>query len=218
MIEVSSQFIDIVPNLQLGVLRGKTKVEGRNEKLWSKITEYIEGLHLELEKSEIKLLPRIADSRFTYKRIGKNPDRYPISSEALLKRIMEGKSLYQINNIVDVNNYISIRSKFSIGIYDLDQLKGNIIFKIGTQEDSYESLGKGKINTENLPILCDALGAFGSPTSDSKRTCITDNTKKIIMILMSFSDVELQPILDFSKRSFINYAMAEEIVTKIVTT
>lgn len=61
-------------------------------------------------------------SRAAYKAFGRNPGRYRVSSEALLRRVRRGDELYHVNSVVDVNNLISVESGLSVGSYDLEQL------------------------------------------------------------------------------------------------
>ena len=68
----------------------------------------------------------IKTSREAYKILGKEPSRYRVSSEALIRRILQGKGLYKINNVVDTNNLISIETGYSVGSYDLENLQGSI--------------------------------------------------------------------------------------------
>lgn len=130
----------------------------------------------------------IRDSRELYRKIGKDPHRYRISSEALIRRILQGKGLYKINNVVDANNLISIISKLSVGSYDIDKLGEELTFRIGKKGESYKGIGKDIINIENLPVFSDEFGAYGSPTSDSEKAMITSDSKNILTVLIAFSD------------------------------
>ena len=118
--------------------------------------------------------------------MGKDPARYRPSAEALLRRVLQGKGLYEINNVVEIINLTSITSGFSIGGYDTDKISGDILFNKGKTDEPYEAIGRGNINIEGLPVFYDALGPFGSPTSDSTRTMITEDTGKILLIIISF--------------------------------
>jgi DNA/RNA-binding domain of Phe-tRNA-synthetase-like protein len=99
---------------------------------------------------------------------------------------MQGKGLFKINSVVDVNNLISLRSRHSLGSYDLDQTKGAIKFRIGLKGESYKGIGKETINLEGLPVFADDLGPFGSPTSDSERTMVKLTTTRMMMGIISF--------------------------------
>ena len=128
----------------------------------------------------------IAATRAGYKALGKDPARYRGSAEALLRRVIAGKGLPRINNVVDVINLVSVESRLPIGLYDLEHVQGDIVFRAGRAGETYKGIGKYDLNLEGLPVFCDAIGPHGSPTSDSERTMVTEATKRVIAILISF--------------------------------
>ncbi|NOQ27530.1 MAG: hypothetical protein GQ564_19380 [Bacteroidales bacterium] len=165
----------------------------------------------------IAKLKVIADSRKAYKALGKDPARYRLSSEALLRRIVKEKGIYKINNIVDINNLLSISSYYSICAFDIAKLKPPIEFTIGTKEDEYYGIGRGLLNIENLPVFEDQQGKFGSPTSDSERVKITDETKSISMNIISFSGInDLEFQLEKLKEYLTQFAEAKNVQIKII--
>ncbi|MDD5013458.1 MAG: phenylalanine--tRNA ligase beta subunit-related protein [Candidatus Pacebacteria bacterium] len=125
--------------------------------------------------------------RDAYRAIGKDPTRYRGSQEALVRRILQGKGLYQINTIVDINNLISLETLHSVGSYNVDNLRPPIVFRIGKQGESYKGIGKEIINIEDLPLFADEAGPFGSPTSDSEKAMITLDTKNVMVVIISFT-------------------------------
>lgn len=133
---------------------------------------------------------KILATRAGYKALGKDPARYRGSAEALLRRIIGGKSLPQINNVVDIINLVSVESRLPIGLYDLAHIEGDILFRVGRLGESYKGIGKYDLNLEGLPLFSDAAGPHGSPTSDSLRTMITPATTRIAAILVSFGGRE----------------------------
>ena len=135
----------------------------------------------------------------------------------LIRRILQGKGLYRINNVVDTNNLISIETGYSVGSYDLENLHGNINFRIGNIGEKYQGIGKEMINIENLPVFADDFGAYGSPTSDSTRAMITEKSKDILTVLISFNGIEgLEKSIDIAKKYLTKYAGAEDIQSIIV--
>jgi DNA/RNA-binding domain of Phe-tRNA-synthetase-like protein len=154
---------------------------------------------MKARESEILKLPepravlessKILATRSGYKALGKDPARYRGSAEALLRRIISGKSFPQINNVVDIINLVSVESRLPVGLYDLDHVQGDIIFRGGRAAESYKGIGKYDLNLEGLPVFCDEIGAHGSPTSDSERTMVTPATKRVAAILVSFGGSE----------------------------
>jgi len=131
--------------------------------------------------------PQIKAIRDAYRSLGKDPSRYRASQEALFRRILQGKGLFRINTVVDINNLVSLESVHSVGSYDLSQLDFPITFRVGRKGEVYKGIGKEDVNLEGLPILADGNGPFGSPTSDSERAMITTNTRQVMMLIIAFS-------------------------------
>jgi DNA/RNA-binding domain of Phe-tRNA-synthetase-like protein len=132
----------------------------------------------------------ILATRAGYKALGKDPARYRGSAEALIRRVIAGKGLPRINNVVDVINLVSVESRLPIGLYDLAHVQGDIVFRVGREGETYKGIGKYDLNLEALAVFCDALGPHGSPTSDSERTMVTLGTKQVIAIIISFGGVQ----------------------------
>lgn len=149
-----------------------------------------DGLVKELENryrlEDIAGLAHIDATRRAYRALGKSPHEYRNAAEAMLRRVVKGNGLYHINNVVEVNNYISIASGYSIGSYDLSELRGSVQLKRAEPDSHYEGIGKGSVNIGCLPVLYDERGAFGNPTSDSRRAMIREGRRKIASVLYSF--------------------------------
>jgi len=154
---------------------------------------------MKLRESEIQRLPfprgvlaapQVEATRAAYKALGKDPARYRGSAEALLRRMVAGKGLPQINSVVDVINLVSVESRLPIGLYDLGHVTGEIVFRAGLAGETYKGIGKYDLNLEGLPIFCDNAGPHGSPTSDSERTMVTAATKEVLAVIVSFGGVE----------------------------
>jgi DNA/RNA-binding domain of Phe-tRNA-synthetase-like protein len=133
---------------------------------------------------------KILATRAGYKALGKDPARYRGSAEALLRRIIAGKGFPQINSVVDVINLVSVESRLPVGLYDLANVKGDIVFRAGRARETYKGIGKYDLNLEGLPVFCDDLGPHGSPTSDSERTMVTNTTQHVAAIVVSFGGAE----------------------------
>lgn len=131
--------------------------------------------------------PQIQATRGAYKVLGKDPARYRGSAEALLRRVVQGKGLPLINNVVDIINLVSVESLLPLGLYDLEKVRGPSIFRAGRAGETYKGIGKYDLNLEGLPVFCDDLGPFGSPTSDSERTMVTAAATKILLVVISFA-------------------------------
>jgi DNA/RNA-binding domain of Phe-tRNA-synthetase-like protein len=119
--------------------------------------------------------------------------------------------------VVDVINYVSVESRLSVGLYDLAHVEGDIVFRAGRAAETYKGIGKYDLNLEGLPVFCDALGPHGSPTSDSERTMVTETTKKIFVIIISFGVADgLERWAARVSEQLKQYASAENMESRVV--
>jgi DNA/RNA-binding domain of Phe-tRNA-synthetase-like protein len=161
--------------------------------------------------------PQVEATRAAYRTLGKDPARYRNSAEALLRRVVGGKGLPQINAVVDVINLVSVESRLPVGLYDLGHVVGDIVFRAGRAGETYKGIGKYDLNLEGLPLFADTVGPHGSATSDSERTMVTAETKEILAIIVSFSGAEnLDRWTQRLGALLQQYTSGTEIVTNIV--
>lgn len=215
---IDSDMKKIWPATRVGCLQYKVDVEKKNEELWTylkkDVFKRVKDAVFDYGVSEI---PNIKESRMAYKAFGKDPSRYRVSSEALIRRIAQGKNLYEVNTVVDANNLISIESGFSAGSYDAEKIRGEMVFRVGKEGETYKGIGKEEIKIDALPVLADRDGAIGSSTSDSERAMITEKTKEVLTLIYSFSNNEdLEKALLHGEKYLEKYAFAREIQTWVV--
>lgn len=212
-ISISPELRIRCPKLRLSCIEGDVIVADSVKGLIFEIDERINSISQSMAIEDISRIPAIHASRLAYKACGKDPARYRLSAEALLRRIVSGKGLYSISNVVDQLNLVSISSGFSIGGYDSDQIQGEITFGIGQPDEPYAGIGRGELNIENLPVSRDELGAFGTPTSDSQRTEVSVKTKHFLMILIDFgSDNQLEAATRLAIRLLNDFCLATNIM------
>ena len=216
-INISPHIRKKCPSLQLGCLQMKVSVHPSLEILLSMIKQEADQLATQFQIEEISQRNHIQQTRLAYKALGKKPGRYRPSAEALMRRVVSNKGLYQINNVVDILNYISMSSGYSIGGYDLDHISGDPELTIGIQNEPYEAIARGQLNVGNLPVLRDDLGAFGSPTSDSARTSVTEHTQRFLMVFFDFGNSpDLVNWIDQATKVFQLHAGADKIKNWVV--
>lgn len=133
--------------------------------------------------------PTVSAVRRMYRRIGWEPTRYRPSSEAMLRRILNDKGLYHINNAVDLGNAASARYHLPMGLYDLKKIEGVVTCDVGRANEEYQGLSKELIHAEGKLILRDHTGIFGNPTADSRRTCIDSDTTSLVALFFTPPEV-----------------------------
>ena len=155
--------------------------------LWDEIHELEQRLRQQLTTESLKTLPGIAATRAVYKKCGKDPSRYRPASEQLIRRMLQGKELYQIDTLVDLVNLASIAYGYSIGGFDADKMVGDTLtLGVGREGEPYEGIGRGLLNIAGLPVYRDRQGGVGTPTSDNERTKMTLATRHLLVLINGY--------------------------------
>lgn len=198
-VKISDEFREKVSGLKVLILQCRIANSPTSPQLVEMITGLADAVKSKYQLPDINRRPGIAATREAYKRLGKDPNRYRPSQEQLLRRIVNGKELYYINNAVDIFNYVSIYSGYAIGAFDADKICGNsLTLGIGRTGEPYEGIGRGNLNIEFLPVYRDSVGGVGTPTSDNERTKISLDTTRLLVCFNIYgeeiSDSELQSL------------------------
>ncbi len=211
-ISVSEQIYQACPRLRLGIISCDVVNTPSDEALWEEIAAVEESLRLSMRMEEIARRIPIYETRQAYKKLGKDPNRYRPSAEALCRRILKGYPLYKIDTLVDLINLVSIRTGYSIGGFDAGKIKGDLILGVGKADELFTGIGRGPLNIEGLPVYRDEQGGIGTPTSDDERTKIDLSTTKLLMIINGYSGEEgLMEAVVYAKDLLEKYATARNI-------
>lgn len=183
-----------------------------NEGLWHEIADFTEVLRATEDTDSIKQQAAIVATREAYRACGKDPSRYRPSAEALRRRLLRGLELYQIDTLVDLINLVSLRTGYSIGGFDADKVVGKELrLDIGRHEEPFEGIGRGVLNIESMPVIRDAVGGIGTPTSDNERTKMSVDTTHILAIINGYSGSDgLQEAAEMTVGLLQRYACATD--------
>ncbi len=184
---VSEEIASVCPGFVGACVDAEVENTSFSQPLWDEIHEMEERFRSELTTESLKEQSGIAATRRVYKACGKDPSRYRPASEALIRRMLQGKELYQINTLVDLINLASIAYGYSIGGFDAGKFIGDTLtLGIGREGEPYEGIGRGMINIHGLPVYRDAEGGVGTPTSDHERTKITMDTRHLVVLINGY--------------------------------
>lgn len=188
---VSEEIEKVCPEFVGACVEAEVVNTSYDEALWTEIGSLGEKLRRELTTESLKDLPSIAATRRVYRSCGKDPSRYRPASEALIRRMLQGKELYQRDTLVDLVNLASIAYGYSIGGFDADKFSGDTLtLGVGREGEPYEGIGRGMINIHGLPVYRDAIGGVGTPTSDHERTKMTLNTRHLVVLVNGYDGNE----------------------------
>ena len=188
---VSTEIEQVCPEFVGAAVEAEVTNSSYSQALWDEIHEWEERFRKELTTESLKEMTSIAATRAIYKKCGKDPSRYRPASEALIRRMLQGKELYQIDTLVDLVNLGSIAYGYSIGGFDAAKIEGDTLtLGIGRKDEPYEGIGRGMLNIEGLPVYRDSIGGVGTPTSDNERTKMTLSTTRLLVLINGYDGNE----------------------------
>ena len=190
-IVVSTEIETVCPTFVGACVEAEVKNSPYCQELWDEIHALGEKYKQTLTTESLKEISGIAATRKVYRACGKDPSRYRPASEALIRRMLQGKSLYQIDTLVDLVNLASIAYGYSIGGFDADKFVGDTLtLGVGKAGEPYEGIGRGMINIEGLPVYRDEKGGVGTPTSDNERTKMELKTTHLVVLINGYDGNE----------------------------
>jgi DNA/RNA-binding domain of Phe-tRNA-synthetase-like protein len=179
---------DLKPILRVGVLRcqeiGKPTADGEIfYKAMSAACQIVREQNVGLTSGQV---PGVDEARRLYKSVGLDPTKTRPSSEALLRRVLKGQDLYRIHPLVDLFNLASLSILLPVGLYDESKIVGEkVTVKIGEPDWEFDGIRKAKVHVGGRLCVGDEAGPFGSPTSDSLRTSIEEETSRALAIFFA---------------------------------
>ena len=212
-ISVLPEIKDHCPQFVGAAIHATVTNSGHNDDLWHEINLFMQKYRSTYIIEDIKQNKAISATRTAYKSLGKDPNRYRPSSEALLRRTLRDIPLYEVNTLVDLINLVSMHTGYSIGGFDADKIMGNNLeLGVGKAEEPYEGIGKGLLNIEGLPVYRDAEGGVGTPTSDNERTKIDVGTTHFLAIINAYSgEEELENAVIYMQSLLVKFTDAKDI-------
>jgi len=145
------------------------------------VQEFREVLRLETLKDE----PHLRAYRDFYWRVGIDPTKIRPASEALLRRVLQGKELPRINTLVDAYNLASMKTRIAIAAFDAVHTHGDLRMRLGRAGESFLGIGmEAPAVLKGVEVVCeddDGLVAI-YPYRDAHRTRVTTTTTDTVFM------------------------------------
>lgn len=88
---------------------------------------------------------------------------------------------------------------------------------IGKAGEAYHGLGRGELNIEGMPVFRDEAGVFGTSTSDSVRTGVSEATRRFLMVIVSYQNNEnLKEAQKMAVQLLTDFAAGKHIETALI--
>lgn len=207
---ISDEIREAAPGVKILTVEADVTNQPTPDALWNEIERLAEGMRGVMEIADINKRPAIAATRNLYKRLGKEPNRYRPSMEAMSRRLLKGMDLYRIDALVDLINLVSLSSGYAIGGFDSGKIDGDTLtLGVGRDGEEFNAIGRGPLNISCLPVYRDGCGAIGTPTSDEERTKISMATTRLLMTINIYAEeMPVADVMALVSRLLSEYASA----------
>lgn len=217
-VKFSEKIKQLFPDLKVLQIEAEVSNFPTSDELWEEIKRASEELKEKYALQELNKRISIDSTRKAYKKLGKDPNRYRPSAEALGRRIINGKGIYRLSTLIDIINLISIETGYSIGGFDATKISGTVLtLDSGKPDDIFNAIGRGLLNIDGLPVYRDDTGGIGTPTSDEERTKILPETTKLLMLVNIYGEEkELDETEKMIKDYLVKYALLKNYESKVI--
>ncbi len=217
-LRIDEEFASRLPEYRVILLEADVAVAATSDSQKKEMADLAADIASAYKVEDINKRAPIAATRRAYKVCGKDPNRYRPSQEQLMRRIVRGLGLYNVDSLVDAGNQLSLMTGCSVGCFDRDKIEGDCLtVGIGRHEEPYEGIGRGPLNVEGLPIVRDAKGGIGTPTSDNERTKISGSTVRLVMTVHLFDpEADAEDVIASAGTLLTRHASARNISARII--
>lgn len=177
-------------SIQLAVIQAKDLHLSKDKKAFVHLLRCADVYRAKYQGKSIGEIDRVQIARGLFRNLGIDPTKHRPSSEALLNRAIKEKELYPVNTLVDVGNWCSLDFLLPTSVYDSNKIVGKVTVRKGGKHESYIGLNNRVINLYNRYVIADEAGPFGSPVTDSQRSCVTLATRSAFLVIFAPSDYD----------------------------
>ncbi|MEM2874815.1 MAG: phenylalanine--tRNA ligase beta subunit-related protein [Candidatus Hadarchaeales archaeon] len=173
---------------ELRALAGRiegVRVEGSSDELERLKAEVMEEVRRTYRLETVKDHPVFRSYRDFFWRIGIDPTKVRPAAEALIRRILGGKPLPRINTLVDAYNLASIRSCISIGAFDEEHIRGELLMRKARAGEEFLGIGMGapvSLDGNEIVVSDEEKIIAIYPYRDSEATKVTEETKNVLFL------------------------------------
>ncbi|MEM3437062.1 MAG: phenylalanine--tRNA ligase beta subunit-related protein [Nitrososphaerales archaeon] len=140
-------------------------------------------------------------------KVGIDPTKIRPAAEALIRRILGGKSIPNINNVVDAYNLASIKTGIALAAFDEDKIQGNLIMRFARKGERFLGIGMDKpkeLQGREIVVSDDVKLIAIYPYRDADESKLNEKTKNILLIICGVPGISKEKLID-AKNIAIEY-------------
>jgi len=196
------------------------RVSQSNEKVRKLASEVYNRVRMTFKLEELKDYEVFRAYRDFFWELGIDPTKIRPASEALVRRILQGKEIPSVNTLVDAYNLASIETGIALAVFDLDKIVGGIVLRWAKRGEKFRGIGmpSEKELSGNELILADAEKVIAIyPYRDSDETKVTLDTRKVLLIVCGVPGISLEKLNEAERKAveYIIEVCGGKVVSKV---
>jgi DNA/RNA-binding domain of Phe-tRNA-synthetase-like protein len=202
-LEIESKLKSRFPGLQVavGYVDG-VRVESGGAELQIFKEEVIGEVKRKYNLESLKDVAIFRAYRDFFWKIGIDPTKIRPAAEALVRRILAGKPIPIISNVVDSYNLASIRSEIALAAFNRDELKGRLLMRTSEKGESFLGIGMSEpmeLNGAEVVISDEEKLVAVYPHRDAERSKVSDTTTNLLILVCGVPGIDERFLLEARK-------------------
>jgi len=162
-----------------------------------RLKEFSEQLFEETRRrytlESLKDVPTFRAYRDFFWKVGIDPTKVRPAAEALIRRILAGKPIPSINNVVDAYNLASIKTCIALAAFDRDLLIGELTMRFARPGEGFLGIGMQapkKLTDEEVIVADEEKLVAIYPYRDAEQTKVSSATKNVTLLICGVPGIE----------------------------
>jgi DNA/RNA-binding domain of Phe-tRNA-synthetase-like protein len=135
-------------------------------------------------------------------RVGIDPTKIRPAAEALIRRILAGKSIPIINNVVDSYNLASIKTEVALAAFNRDELKGTLLMRAALKGERFLGIGMSEpmeLNGGEIVISDQEKLVAVYPYRDAEKSKVSGTTRNLLILVCGVPGIDEKLLVDAGK-------------------
>jgi DNA/RNA-binding domain of Phe-tRNA-synthetase-like protein len=178
------------------------KIQKKDAELEKFKLEVMKQVRNEYDLDAVKDHPTFRAYRDFFWRIGIDPTKIRPAAEALIRRILAGKTLPCINTLVDAYNLASIKSRIALATFDADKLEGNLLMRFAQEGEQFYGIGMEKpliLKGGEIVVSDNEKLIAVYPYRDADNTKVTQETENILIVVCGVPGIPKETLENASR-------------------
>jgi len=187
ILKIDSKLKTRFPDLTVLTLRIKgVQIQKRDAKLEKFKVEVMRQVRNDYNLDSVKDHPTFRAYRDFFWSIKIDPTKIRPAAEALIRRILAGKTLPSINTLVDAYNLASIKSRIALATFDADKLEGDLLMRFAEEGERFYGIGMEKpliLKGGEIVVSNEEKLVAIYPYRDADNTKVTEETENVTIVV-----------------------------------